>query len=76
MNHYEHLHGLDLADSVDVGDTLEIDLLIGSYVYWSLATRKVIREGVVRLPYRPELDRFYWVLSINQKRQSISHSKN
>ena len=38
-----HLHGLDLTDSTDVGDTLKIDLLIGSNIYWSLATRKVIR---------------------------------
>ena len=42
-NHYEHLQGLDLADSADVGDTLKIDLLIGSDVWWSLGTGKVIR---------------------------------
>ena len=27
---YEHLEGLDLADSADISDALEIDVLIGS----------------------------------------------
>ena len=31
--HCEHLEGLDLADSVDISDTLEIDMLIGSDLY-------------------------------------------
>ena len=42
-NHYDHLRGLDLADSADVRDTLKIDLLIGFDVYWSLATGRVIK---------------------------------
>ena len=73
-NYYEHFIGLDLADSADIGDTLKIDLLVGSDIYWSLATRKVIKGRSNHFLYRPRLDRFYWVLSINHKHQSISHS--
>ena len=35
--------GLELADSADASDTLEVNELIGSDWYWSLATGKVIR---------------------------------
>ncbi len=40
---YEHLLGLELADSADVSDVLEIDVLIGLDTYWDLVTGKVIR---------------------------------
>ena len=40
---YDHLLGLELADSADVSDILEIDMLIGSDSYWDLATGQVIR---------------------------------
>ena len=30
--HYDHLLGIDIADSVDIGDVLEVDMLIGSIV--------------------------------------------
>ena len=40
---YSHLEGLDLADSADTCDTLEIDVLIGSDVYWNLVTGRIIR---------------------------------
>ena len=33
---YEHLLGLDLADSANIADSLEVDMLIGSDSYWSL----------------------------------------
>ena len=59
-NSYEHLHGLELADSADVGDTLEIDLLIGSDVYWNLATGKVIRGKEGPLAVHTKVG---WVLS-------------
>ena len=36
--HYGHLEGLDLADSANACDTLEIDVLIGSDLYWKLVT--------------------------------------
>ena len=39
---YNHLADLDLADSLRVGDELQIDALIGSDHYWQLATGKVI----------------------------------
>ena len=38
--------GLELADSAEASDALEVDMLIGADVYWSLVTGKVIRgEG-------------------------------
>ena len=40
--HYSHLEGLDLADSADACDTLEIDVLIGSDLYWKLVTGRNI----------------------------------
>ena len=39
---YNHLAGLDLADSSQVGDELQLDALIGSDHYWQLATGKII----------------------------------
>ena len=40
---YDHLLGIDLADSADIGDVLESDMLIGSDFYWSLVTGRVRR---------------------------------
>ena len=42
-NHYDHLLEIDLADSANVGDILEVDVLIGSDFYWSLVTGRVRR---------------------------------
>lgn len=38
---YDHLVGLELADSADIDDSLEVDMLIGSDLYWSLVTGRV-----------------------------------
>ena len=40
---YEHLTGLELADSGDSHDMLEVDVLIGSDWYWSFVTGRVIK---------------------------------
>ena len=40
---YEHLLGLDLADSANIADSLEVDVLIGSDSYWSLVTGRIVR---------------------------------
>lgn len=40
---YEHLSGLELADSGDATAILEIDLLIGSDHYWKLVTSRVVK---------------------------------
>ena len=40
---HDHLFGLDLADSADDSDVLEVDVLIGSYCYLNLVTGKVIK---------------------------------
>ena len=42
-NYYKHLAELELADSVDVGSNLEIDILIGSDYYWDLVTDRVMK---------------------------------
>lgn len=39
--HYDHLVWLDLADSADIDDSLEVDVLIESDFYWSLVTGRV-----------------------------------
>ena len=38
---YDHLVDLELADSANAEDYLEVDALIGSDVYWSLVTEEV-----------------------------------
>ena len=40
-NVYEHLSGLELADSGSITGELEIDILIGSDHYWRLVTGSV-----------------------------------
>ena len=40
---HDHLLGLELADSADVADALEVDVLIGSDCYWNLVTVRVIK---------------------------------
>ena len=64
------MRGLDLAESADVRDTLEIDLLIGSNVYWSLATRRVIRGRSRPLAKQTKVG---WVLSgpVDQSQTSV-----
>ena len=71
LNHYEYyLHSLDLADSADVGDTFEINLLIGSDVCRRLATRKVIRGKSGPLAIQTKV---WWVLSgpVDQSQMSV-----
>ena len=58
---YEHLAGLELADSGDVGSSLEIDLLIGSDHYWKLVvTGRVVKQDGGPTPIETHLG---WVLS-------------
>ena len=39
---YEHLSGLELADSSHEDEELNVDILIGSEYYWKLVTGEVI----------------------------------
>lgn len=59
-NNYEHLSGLDLADSSDGCLRLEVDILVGSDQYWDLITGKTRRgaSGPVAIDTR-----LGWVLS-------------
>ena len=59
-NHYSYLSGLDMADSSDQNDHLEVGILIGADYYWSLMTGR-IRKGRTG-PTAVETD-FGWVLS-------------
>ena len=43
METYEHLLGLELADSAEPEEELQVDVLVGSDVYWSLVTGDVRR---------------------------------
>ena len=38
---YDHPLGIDLVDYADIGDVLEVDMLIGYDFYWSLITGRV-----------------------------------
>ena len=40
-DHYDHLLGIELADSADIWDILEVNMLIGSDFYWNLVTGRV-----------------------------------
>ena len=40
---YDHLIGLELADSAESSDVLDVDILIGSDSYWDLVTGQVVR---------------------------------
>ena len=39
---YEHLSGLNLADSANDGEEFDLDILIGSDYYWQLVTGHLI----------------------------------
>ena len=41
---YHLLMGLNLADTADITNKLEVDVLIGSDLHWSLVTGRVIKE--------------------------------
>ena len=55
---YEHISGLDLADSGEATSKLEIDVLIGSDQYWGLVTGRVGSGGPTAIETL-----FGWVLS-------------
>ena len=57
---YQHLSGLDLADRYSESEILEIDLLIGSDVYWDVVAGEIVRgaRGPVAINTR-----LGWVLS-------------
>ena len=57
---YEHLAGLDLADSGDVTGELEIDILDGSDSYLKLVTGRVVRGSSGPTAVETRLG---WVLS-------------
>jgi hypothetical protein len=60
QEHYDHLKGLELADTADASDKLEVDVLIGSDLYWSLVTGRVIRGKSGPIAIRTKVG---WVLS-------------
>ena len=59
-NAYEHLSGLELANSGSITGELGIDILIGSDHYWRLVTGRVLREASGPTAVETQLG---WVLS-------------
>ena len=57
---YQHLSGLDLADHYSESEILEIDLLIGSDVYWDVVTGEIVRGAHGPMAINTRLG---WVLS-------------
>ena len=68
-DHYDHLMGIELADSADIGDVLDVDMLIGSDLYWSLVTHRVRqgRRGPMAVHTKIE-----WILSGPVDQQEVS----
>ena len=66
---YDHLLGIDLADSADIGDVLEVDMLIGSDFYWSLVTGRVRRGRSGPMAIHTRIG---WILSGPVDRQEVS----
>ena len=59
-DNFEHLSGLDLADSSDGCSRLEVDILIGSDQYWDLITGRTRRGTNGPVAIETKLG---WVLS-------------
>lgn len=58
-DHCDHLQGIDLVKSANVGDTLEVEMLIGSEFYWSLVTGEVCWRVVDPRLSKHELGGFF-----------------
>ena len=67
---FDHIVDLDLADPVDGCSQLDVDILIGSDQYWSLATGKTLRGS--KGPTAIET-RLGWVLSGPAPTNGLSH---
>ena len=67
------LKGLKLADTADASDKLEVDVLIGSDLYWNLVTGRVIRGKSGPIAIHTKVG---WVLSgpISNHEVTVSHS--
>ena len=57
---YSHLASLKLADTHQGDNPIEIDMLIGSDLYWQLVTGEIIRGQVGPVTVKTKLG---WVLS-------------
>ena len=57
---YCHLLGLDLADSAEIDDVLDVDILIGSDSYWTLVTGRVLRGANGPMAIHSKVE---WILS-------------
>ena len=60
VKEYPHLMGLELADSVEPGSSMPIDVLIGSDYYWQLVTGSICRGVYGPIAVHTKLG---WVLS-------------
>ena len=60
QHRYDHLKGIELADPTDGRTSLEVDVLIGSDLYWSLTSGEVRKGRVGPVAIKTSLG---WVLS-------------
>lgn len=49
-NNFDHLAGMDLADYSNGNESLEVDILIGSDLYWELVTGEMRRGKTTLAP--------------------------
>ena len=66
---YVHLLGLDLADSANITDSLEVDVLIGSDSYWSLVTGRIVRGKSGHTAIHTKVG---WILSRPVEQQEVT----
>ena len=66
---YDHLMGLDLSDSANASESLDIDMLIGSDLYWQLVTGSIIRGEHGPTAIQTKVG---WVLSGPTEPQDVS----
>ena len=68
-DHYKHLVGIELVDSADIGDVLEVNMLIGSDFYWNLVTGRVRRGRSGPMAIHTKIG---WILSGPVDQQEVS----
>ena len=70
--HHDHLLGLELADSPDASDLLEVDVLIGSDSHWSFITGRLIQVKADPQQFTQRLDGSFRDQPISKKLQLTS----
>ena len=66
---FDHLSDLELADPIESKESLEVDVLIGSDIYWNVITGKVVRGESGPIAIHSKVG---WILSGPVDRHEVS----